>query len=263
MTSQQPPKNPTLAAILSFLIAGVGQIYNGEVVKGIVIIVVQIVNVLLMGLVIGFITWPVVWIWSIYDAYKVAKRINDETAQQVVETTKVCPRCAERVNSGALVCHFCSYQFVPDATPLGATPASQPVLPAPAPVQTPPATPVAAAALPAQPAPAATGIKYCPQCGAQAVATANFCLQCGGRFETLPAPAAAPVAVAEALPTQMPPEQGASEPGASDQPDAWDELDTLLESVLEPVALPSDDAPSQLAPAVEGAGDSAAPEKPL
>jgi TM2 domain-containing membrane protein YozV len=260
MTSQQPPKNPTLAAILSFLIAGVGQIYNGEVVKGIVIIVVQIVNVLLMGLVIGFITWPVVWIWSIYDAHKVAKRINDEAVQQAVETTKVCPRCAERVNSGALVCHFCSYQFVPDANPLGATPASQPVLPAPAPIQAPPAAPVAAAALPAQPAPAATGIKFCPQCGAQAVATANFCLQCGGRFETLPA---APAPGAEVPSVQMPSEQDESQSGAPDQPDAWDELDILLESVLEPAAGPSDDTLSQLVPAAEEAGESSAPEKLL
>lgn len=262
MTTQQPPKNPTLAAILSFIISGVGQIYNGEVVKGIIIIAVQIVNVALMAIIIGFITWPVVWIWSIYDAHKVAKRINDEAAQQVVETTKICPRCAERVNSGALVCHFCSYQFVPDATPLGATPAAQPALPAP--VQTPPAAPVAAAALPAQPAPAATGIKYCPQCGAQAVATANFCLQCGGRFETLPpAPAAASVPGAEAPPVQMPPEQDESQSDTPDRPDAWDELDTLLESVLEPASAPSGDIPSQLAPAAEAAGESAAPEKPL
>lgn len=264
MNTQQPPKNPTLAAILSFLIAGVGQIYNGEIVKGIIIIVVQIVNVLLMGIVIGFITWPAVWIWSIYDAHKVAKRINDEAAQQVVETTKVCPRCAERVNSGALVCHFCSYQFVPDGTGIGETPPSKPMVQAPAAAQTPPATPIAAVALPAQPVAAPAGMKYCPQCGAQAVAAANFCLQCGGRFEmTPPAPAVAAVAVAETLPPQMPPEQNESEPSAPDQLDAWDELDTLLESVLEPAAIASDESPLQLAPATAGDGESAAPEKPL
>ena len=258
MTTQQPPKNPTLAAILSFIISGVGQIYNGEVVKGIIIIAIQIVNVALMALIIGFITWPAVWIWSIYDAHKVAKRINDEAAQQVVDTTKVCPRCAERVNSGALVCHFCSYQFVPDAAPIHETRTPQAVLPAPAPAPPPPAAPVAAAALPAQPAAAAVGMKYCPQCGAQAVAAANFCLQCGGRFETPPAPAA----VAEALPAEMPTEQDESESGASDQPDAWEELDTLLESVLEPTTAASDEDPAQLAPAVEGDGESAAPERP-
>ncbi len=259
MTTQQPPKNPTLAAILSFIIAGVGQIYNGEVVKGIIIIAVQIVNVALMALVIGFITWPIVWIWSIYDAHKVAKRINAEAAQQVVETTKVCPRCAERVNSGALVCHFCSYQFVPDATPLADTRTSQAMLPPPAPAPMPSAAPVAAAALPAQPAVAAAGTKYCPRCGAQAVATANFCLQCGGRFEMSPAP----VAVTEALPAQMPPEHVESEPSAPDQLDAWEELGTLLESVLEPTDAASDKDPSQLAPAIDGDGEGAASEKSL
>jgi len=61
----------------------------------------------------------------------------------------------------------------------------------------------------------------------------------------------------------MPPEQDEIEPGAPDQLDAWDELDTLLEPVLEPAATASDDDPSQLAPAAEGDGESAAPEKPL
>ncbi|MCA9906837.1 MAG: hypothetical protein KC547_23440, partial [Anaerolineae bacterium] len=123
MYAQQPPKNPTLAAILSFIIAGVGQIYNGEVVKGVIIIAVQILNVVLMGIVIGFITWPIVWIWSIYDAHKVAKRINEEAAKHVVETTKACPRCAERVNTGAQVCHFCGYEFMPAGAALTAPPA--------------------------------------------------------------------------------------------------------------------------------------------
>lgn len=260
MNTQQPPKNPTLAAILSFIIAGVGQIYNGEVVKGVIIIAVQIVNAVLMAIIIGFITWPIVWIWSIYDAHKVAKRINEEAAQQVVETTKVCPRCAERVNSGALVCHFCSYQFVPDATAIGPALASQPMLQASTAVQPSSAAPLTAAALPVQPAAATAGMKYCLQCGAQAVSTANFCLQCGGRFET---PPSTPVAVAETLPAQMPPGQNESEPDAPDQLDAWDELDTLPESVLDPTTAASDEDPLQLAPAAQGGGEGAAPEKLL
>lgn len=254
MTTQQLSKNPTLAAILSFLISGVGQIYNGEVVKGVIIIAVQVVNVLLMGLIVGFITWPAVWIWSIYDAYQVAKRVNNEAAQQVVETTKVCPRCAERVNSGALVCHFCHYQFVPDAAPVSETRASQAALAAP-----PASSPAAAAPLPVQPMAAAIGTKYCPQCGAQAVATANFCLQCGGRFEI---PQSVPVMAAELHPSQMQPEP--PNPDTPDQPEAWDELDTLLASVLEPTVAASDADPLQRgAPAAEVDGESADPEKPL
>ena len=54
MTTQPQIKNPGLAAVLSFLIPGLGQIYNGEVGKGILIIIVQVVNALLMMVIIGF-----------------------------------------------------------------------------------------------------------------------------------------------------------------------------------------------------------------
>ncbi len=170
MYQQQPSKNPALAAILSFLINGLGQIYNGEIAKGIIIIVVQIVNGLLTMVIIGFITLPIVWIWSIYDAYTVAQKINEEATTQVIEGTKQCPRCAERVHLSAQVCRYCGYQFVPAVAAL-ATPAQQPVFP-----QSPPS------AQPPQPAAAQT--KPCPQCGQQAQAEARFCMHCGYAFET-------------------------------------------------------------------------------
>ncbi len=69
-------RNPGIAAVLSFFWTGVGQIYNGEIVKGIILILVQMVNALLMFVLIGFITYPIVWIWGMYDAYKVAERMN-------------------------------------------------------------------------------------------------------------------------------------------------------------------------------------------
>lgn len=198
MVAQQPPKNPTLAAILSFLINGLGQVYNGQIGKGILIFVVQIINVLLMSIVIGFITTPIVWIWSIYDAYKVATRLNEEAAQQAVVATKTCPRCAERVNSGARVCHFCNYEFVSEVTPEGAQPLALPAAPVvPVTPQERATAPVAAAigAAVAVPQPASqSAVKYCSQCGAQAAATANFCLQCGTRFDAAPAAASAAAA---------------------------------------------------------------------
>lgn len=73
-------KNPGIAAVLSFFWTGVGQIYNGQILKGLILIGVQILNGLLMFLLIGFITYPLVWIWGMYDAYKTAERINKETA---------------------------------------------------------------------------------------------------------------------------------------------------------------------------------------
>ena len=78
----QPPKNPGLAAVLSFLLPGLGQMYNGEISKGILIVVVQIVNFLLMTIIIGFITGPAVIKNLIYDAYKTAERINQQYMQQ-------------------------------------------------------------------------------------------------------------------------------------------------------------------------------------
>ncbi|ACB83952.1 TM2 domain-containing protein [Natranaerobius thermophilus] len=71
-------KNPGVAAVLSFLWAGLGQIYNGQIGKGIAIMIVQVINAFLIFVMIGFITYPIVWIWMIYDAYKTAERINKE-----------------------------------------------------------------------------------------------------------------------------------------------------------------------------------------
>lgn len=73
-------KNPGVAAVLSFLISGLGQIYNGQILKGLIIIGVQVINVLLTAIIIGFLTGGIVWIWGIYDAYKTAQRINQNNS---------------------------------------------------------------------------------------------------------------------------------------------------------------------------------------
>lgn len=77
---QHPPadsvKNPGLAAVGSFFFTGLGQIYNGQIWKGIGLIILQSVNILLMFVLIGFLTYFIVWVYGIYDAYSVAKRIN-------------------------------------------------------------------------------------------------------------------------------------------------------------------------------------------
>ena len=69
-------KSAGLAAVLSFFWTGVGQIYNGQILKGLILILVQVVNSLLMFVLIGFITYPIVWIWGMYDAYKTAEKYN-------------------------------------------------------------------------------------------------------------------------------------------------------------------------------------------
>jgi TM2 domain-containing membrane protein YozV/RNA polymerase subunit RPABC4/transcription elongation factor Spt4 len=69
-------KNPGIAAVLSFLFTGLGQIYNGQIGKGIIFVVVGIVCLILVVVLIGIILYPLFWIYNIYDAYTSAKKIN-------------------------------------------------------------------------------------------------------------------------------------------------------------------------------------------
>ncbi len=65
-----PPKNPIVAAILSFiLLGGVGQIYLGQTKKGIIIMVVTLI---LSCIGIGLITWIV----GVVDAYIMADKLQ-------------------------------------------------------------------------------------------------------------------------------------------------------------------------------------------
>ena len=66
-------KNPGVAAVLSFIYPGLGQIYNEEIKKGIIFVVIGIALVFSMFLLIGFILYPTFWAYNVYDAYKTAK----------------------------------------------------------------------------------------------------------------------------------------------------------------------------------------------
>src|SRR4051812_8660183 len=69
-------KSPAIALILSFFFSGLGQIYNDEIKKGIWIIVAHAISIVLIFVLIGLVTTPIIWIWSMIDAYKTAERIN-------------------------------------------------------------------------------------------------------------------------------------------------------------------------------------------
>lgn len=69
-------KEPWFALALSFIFSGLGQIYNGEIGKGIAFIIAHFISLLLIMVVVGFITTPIIWIWGMVDAYKSAERIN-------------------------------------------------------------------------------------------------------------------------------------------------------------------------------------------
>ena len=61
-------KNPVLAAILSAVIVGVGQFYNGDVKKG----ALMLVGAVILGTATGGALWLALAIWSAIDAYQVA-----------------------------------------------------------------------------------------------------------------------------------------------------------------------------------------------
>jgi TM2 domain-containing membrane protein YozV len=69
-------KNEGMAAVLSFLFCGLGQIYNGQLGKGIIFCIIGAITVLSAIIFIGFILYPLFWIYNIYDAYNTAKKIN-------------------------------------------------------------------------------------------------------------------------------------------------------------------------------------------
>ena len=85
MNYQAPPppvfyKNPGLAAVLSFFYMGLGQIYNGQIAKAIVFIIAYTISWILVLVVIGMITTPILFIYGIWDAYSSAQKINADLA---------------------------------------------------------------------------------------------------------------------------------------------------------------------------------------
>lgn len=61
-------KNPVLALVLSLVICGVGQFYNGDVKKGALMLIGFILGIFISGGLISF----GLWVWSMIDAYLVA-----------------------------------------------------------------------------------------------------------------------------------------------------------------------------------------------
>jgi TM2 domain-containing membrane protein YozV len=70
-------KNPGFAAVLSFVFMGAGQIYNGQIRKGIFFAVLGVI-LLTIYIFVPEVTILVFFfsIYNIYDAYNTAKKIN-------------------------------------------------------------------------------------------------------------------------------------------------------------------------------------------
>jgi len=61
-------KSTTIAIVLSILCVGLGQIYNGQIIKGIALLFACSI-----GFIISPILWIIVWAYGVWDAYSVAK----------------------------------------------------------------------------------------------------------------------------------------------------------------------------------------------
>lgn len=70
-------KNPILALILSIFFPGIGQFYNGQPKKGILLIIAAIISVALFIIMIGAVLYLIVWVYALYDAYTSAVSINN------------------------------------------------------------------------------------------------------------------------------------------------------------------------------------------
>lgn len=68
-------KEPLLAAIGSFFFPGLGQVYNGEgMVKGLMYLIGTLIGYLIL-----FIPGLAIWLYGIYNAYKVADKMKSGT----------------------------------------------------------------------------------------------------------------------------------------------------------------------------------------
>ncbi len=78
-------KSPVIAALLSCIVPGLGQVYAGDLLRGFAMLAALGISLCLMALIIGFFTFIGTWIFAIVDAYNMVKKQNNKTgAPQVV-----------------------------------------------------------------------------------------------------------------------------------------------------------------------------------
>jgi TM2 domain-containing membrane protein YozV len=72
-------KNAILAAILSFLIPGLGEIYVGKLIIGIILVVIAIIltAAIYTVSVYAWILYIIIWLYAIYDSYTSAKATQE------------------------------------------------------------------------------------------------------------------------------------------------------------------------------------------
>ena len=76
----QSPKSAGLAFVLSFIWSGLGQIYNGQTGKGIVMMVAYAISALLCTVIVGIVPLVILWVYGMVDALRTAEKINRSLA---------------------------------------------------------------------------------------------------------------------------------------------------------------------------------------
>ena len=82
------PKNPGVAAVLSFFVPGLGYVYNGQIVIGGILPIIEVSLMIITAVfvkesnfidgAIFIIIGLVIWLYSIYNSYYTAEKINDD-----------------------------------------------------------------------------------------------------------------------------------------------------------------------------------------
>lgn len=77
--SSSEEKDSGLAAVASFIIPGLGQVYNGQIAKGIIAGIV-VIGLALTG--VGLLLAFPIWIWLVYDAYSFTPSSPGDTSSE-------------------------------------------------------------------------------------------------------------------------------------------------------------------------------------
>ncbi|MEC1646449.1 DUF6677 family protein [Bacillus halotolerans] len=74
-------KNVWIAGILSFLLPGLGHLYLGQVFKGIILIILNVVFIFFSSSVIGILGFLIVWLYAVIDSVRRVKVFNSNLNQ--------------------------------------------------------------------------------------------------------------------------------------------------------------------------------------
>ena len=77
-------KQPMLALAFSFLFTGLGQMYNGQYGKGLLLVAIQLINFARIYWFVGLITAPAFWLYALLEAVGTADRLRAEYERQQV-----------------------------------------------------------------------------------------------------------------------------------------------------------------------------------